>query len=191
MSDLASFDDYDLAANVAQFPLPVIVGIGHERDVTVLDYVAAARVKTPTAAAELLLGTVGAALENMLALGRDIQAAVSRALAAHRHQLAYISGSLPAMASNVLQREKRRCDALVARQLAQCVRQHLLAAKRNIQLTQQLVEALAPEATLRRGYSITRVDGKAVTDASVLAPGQIIETTFAHGAVSSSVNTTE
>lgn len=50
-SDLASFENYDLAANIAQFPLPVIIGIGHERDVTVLDYVANMRVKTPTAAA--------------------------------------------------------------------------------------------------------------------------------------------
>ena len=54
-SELNSFDNYDLAANVAQFPLPVIVGIGHERDVTVLDYVAGKRVKTPTAAAEWLI----------------------------------------------------------------------------------------------------------------------------------------
>ena len=51
-SDLAAFENYDLAANIAQFPLPVVIGIGHERDVTVLDYVANKRVKTPTAAAE-------------------------------------------------------------------------------------------------------------------------------------------
>lgn len=50
--DLASFDNYELAANIAMFPLPVIIGIGHERDVTLLDYVANMRVKTPTAAAE-------------------------------------------------------------------------------------------------------------------------------------------
>ena len=54
-SDLLGFEDYDLAAAVARFPLPVMVGIGHERDVTVLDYVACIRVKTPTAAAEWLL----------------------------------------------------------------------------------------------------------------------------------------
>ncbi len=54
-SDLASFENYDLAAAIARFPLPVIVGIGHERDVTVLDYVANMRVKTPTAAASWLI----------------------------------------------------------------------------------------------------------------------------------------
>lgn len=70
--DLSSFDNYDLAANIAQFPLPVIVGIGHERDVTILDYVAAVRVKTPTAAAEWLIGRMDAALSKV----RDIAAEI-------------------------------------------------------------------------------------------------------------------
>ena len=65
-SDLLAFDDYDLAANVAQFPLPVIIGIGHERDTTVLDYVANMRVKTPTAAAEWLIGRGQQALDRAL-----------------------------------------------------------------------------------------------------------------------------
>ncbi|MCM1456984.1 MAG: exodeoxyribonuclease VII large subunit, partial [Lachnoclostridium sp.] len=55
-SDLGSFESYDLAANIAQFPIPVIIGIGHERDITLLDYVANMRVKTPTAAAAWLVG---------------------------------------------------------------------------------------------------------------------------------------
>ena len=68
-SDLASFDNYELAANIAQFPLPVIVGIGHERDVTLLDYVAALRVKTPTAAAEWLISRGEASLQRVRDLG--------------------------------------------------------------------------------------------------------------------------
>ena len=72
VSDLASFDDYTLASNVAQFPLPIIVGIGHERDVTVLDYVANTRVKTPTAAAEALIGMAGAAYDRLRATGDAI-----------------------------------------------------------------------------------------------------------------------
>ncbi len=61
-SDLLAFDDYALANNVAQFPLPVVIGIGHERDITVLDYVANMRVKTPTAAAEWLIARGDTAL---------------------------------------------------------------------------------------------------------------------------------
>ena len=58
VSDLAGFDTYWLAYNCAQFPLPIITGIGHERDDTVLDLVAHTRVKTPTAAAEFLINCV-------------------------------------------------------------------------------------------------------------------------------------
>ena len=77
MSDLACFDDYALANNIAQFPLPVIVGIGHERDITVLDYVANSRVKTPTAAAELLLGRQSAEYERLISLARAVHTAVT------------------------------------------------------------------------------------------------------------------
>lgn len=55
-TDLGCFDSYDMAANIAQFPLPVIAGIGHERDETIVDRVACLRVKTPTAAAAFLIG---------------------------------------------------------------------------------------------------------------------------------------
>ncbi|MBO5720324.1 MAG: exodeoxyribonuclease VII large subunit, partial [Bacteroidales bacterium] len=57
-SELNCFDDYELALNITQFPLPVIVGIGHERDTTVLDYVAYKSVKTPTAVAEFLISSI-------------------------------------------------------------------------------------------------------------------------------------
>lgn len=87
VTDLASFDDYDLACNVAQFPLPVIVGIGHERDITVLDFVANTRVKTPTAAAEVLLGRLGAAYDAVADAGRDIMSMVKDSLAGRRQQL--------------------------------------------------------------------------------------------------------
>ena len=83
-SDLISFDNYDLAANVAQFPLPVIVGIGHERDVTVLDYVAAMRVKTPTAAAEWLVGQAQALLDGLRRAGAEILQSVTQS--GHRAQ---------------------------------------------------------------------------------------------------------
>ena len=71
-SDLNAFDNYELAANIAQFPLPVIIGIGHERDITVLDYVANMRVKTPTAAAEWLISRGKALLERINAIATDI-----------------------------------------------------------------------------------------------------------------------
>lgn len=75
---MGSFDSYPLAANVAQFPLPVVVGIGHDRDDTVLDHVAAVRVKTPTAAAEWLVARVHETELRIEALRREAAEAVGK-----------------------------------------------------------------------------------------------------------------
>lgn len=72
-SDLSGFDTYLLAAACAQFPLPIITGIGHERDDTVLDSVAHTRVKTPTAAAELLIHQVTEVAEHLEELSVRLQ----------------------------------------------------------------------------------------------------------------------
>ena len=90
-SELHCFDDYDLAACVAQFPLPVIVGIGHERDITVLDDVAAMRVKTPTAAAEWLIAQGEMALSHIGELSNRVVTLASGYVARANEQLAYYS----------------------------------------------------------------------------------------------------
>ncbi|MDE6134731.1 MAG: exodeoxyribonuclease VII large subunit [Muribaculaceae bacterium] len=180
-SDLACFDDYDLASNVAQFPLPVVIGIGHERDITVLDYVANSRVKTPTAAAELLIGRMADAYGRMLATGRDIMNTVLERLSGESRQLAYWEGNLPALVRNVLDREHRRTGPDIAMAIATAARAILRRHADRLHATGEILEALSPEATLRRGYSITRINGRAVTDSNSLAPGDVISTTFASG----------
>lgn len=229
-SDLLGFEDYDLAAAVARFPLPVMVGIGHERDVTVLDYVACIRVKTPTAAAEWLLAKGKECIDRLDSLGRDIALAVSGYLGGCKEQLGAIEGRLPALPAAMLARASSRADrlalalqqlssrataphvaridrlTLALRQIASGIttprRVNLekygatlaaassatLSARRNrIEALAQLLDALSPEATLRRGYSITRVGGHAVTDPSQVAPGDVLQTTLAGGTVTSIV----
>ena len=176
VSDLASFDDYSLAFHVAQFPLPVIVGIGHERDITVLDYVANTHVKTPTAAAEALIARANAAYERLKTLGNEILQTVSARVAGQRQQLAYYQGLLPALARN-----KRRIGPEIPAAIASAVRSHLARSRDRLDSLGLLLDTLAPEATLRRGYSITRAAGRAVTDSSSLRPGDTITTTFASG----------
>ena len=183
VSDLASFDDYDLAANVAQFPLPVIVGIGHERDVTVLDFVANTRVKTPTAAAEFLIGRMSEALARVRDIGVEIMRAVTASVAAQKHQLAYYSGNLPALVRNVLERNRQLVGPSVSAAVASAVRASLLRRRDRLDALGEILDALSPEATMRRGYSITRYDGHAVTDGDNVPAGAIVETTFASGRV--------
>ncbi len=203
-SDLAAFDSYELAANIAQFPLPVIIGIGHERDVTVLDYVANMRVKTPTAAAEWLVARGEEALTRLDEMAETIFRTVTATLAGCREELAYASATLPHLpqsaldragkildrmsvsladrASNRLRPEESRLslDAEKLRQAALQIPQRLFT---RLDSREELLKVLSPEATLSRGYSITRVGGKAVTSADGIAPGTILETTLFSGSI--------
>lgn len=181
VSDLASFDDYTLASNVAQFPLPVVVGIGHDRDITVLDYVANAHVKTPTAAAELLIGMATAAYSGLLTLGREIYRTLTARIDGERHRLAYCCGQLPPLARTVLVRAAARLPQEPAETLQTLAANILDRQRRRLDAAAELLAALAPEATLRRGFSITRIGGHAVTDSRTLRPGDIITTVFAAG----------
>lgn len=185
--DLAAFDNYALAANIAMFPLPVIIGIGHERDVTLLDYVAHLRVKTPTAAAEWLIGRGAACLERLHALGRDILDAAVAAMAARHRRLEYIAGQLPALASGVLSRAAALTGPRMAADIADSAARVIARGRERLDSLDALAAALSPAATLRRGFSITRARGRAVADASELVPGDVITSVFACGEVRSTV----
>lgn len=203
-SDLVAFEDYELAANIAQFPLPVIVGIGHERDITVLDYVANMRVKTPTAAAEWLINRGDMALEYLRSMGASILQVVSDRISGCNEQLSRYEALLPTAPLTAAERESARLrgDMLTLAQIGarritpELTRLDHIAGsiasatdvvlrRRNDRLDsmQAMLNALSPEATLRRGYSITRVAGKAVTDASQIPTGTLLETTLANGTI--------
>ena len=203
-SDLEAFENYDLAAHIAQFPLPVIVGIGHERDITVLDYVANMRVKTPTAAAEWLINRGDMALEYLRSMGASILQLVSDRIAGCNEQLSRYEALLPTVPLTAIERETARLrgDMLslaqigarritpelarldhIMKSVASAADVVLRRRSDRLESLQEMLNALSPEATLRRGYSITRVGGKAVTDASQISTGTLIETTLANGTI--------
>lgn len=205
-TDLDGFDDLRLASNVALFPLPVIVGIGHERDTTVLDYIACCRVKTPTAAAELLLNLGQKELETLMALGGALLQTATDAISGADRQLAYISGALPTAPHGVIERANRRLDNLAGalsrvsatrimplqsrlERLADALKATSLnataQAATRLKGYAALIDALSPKATLARGFSITRVNGAALTSATNLPAGSVIETELADGTITS------
>lgn len=207
-SDLAAFEDYELAANVAQFPLPIAIGIGHERDITVLDWVANLRLKTPTAVAEWLVGTAQNALNTLSALGNRLHRLVADRIAGSKEQLAQIDILLPSRALYAIDRANGRLQNAVTQlggigytrlqprfasldlakqRIADITASRLRIAGTRLQSAANLLEALSPEATLKRGYSITRIGGKAITDPSLATEGVIIETTLANGKIVSTV----
>ena len=107
-TDLAGFDELQLARAVATFPLPVIVGIGHERDNTVLDFIAHTRVKTPTAAAEWLVANAAGVLARITELARATASYVSSRLAGDNRQLRYIEEHIPISVRSAMDRHRSR-----------------------------------------------------------------------------------
>jgi len=183
-SDLSGFDTYALAANAAQFPLPIITGIGHERDDTILDQVAHTRVKTPTAAAEFLIAKMDKCAEVLDEMSsRLMQGVLNRLLWEHR-RLESLKQRIP---STVY---KRIADAkygllTAQRDLQLASRQFLFVKKHRLELLLQRLNDALPEKQLARGYSITLKDGKAVKNASDLKEGDALVTVLNQGKVES------
>ena len=201
-SDLSGFDTLALAENVANFPLPIITGIGHERDESVLDMISFQRVKTPTAAAAFLVDH----LTDVYARIEDAQEAivnyVKRRLQVERMKFERLSTQIPALFSLVKVRQSNRLDQLLNRlkvkaeripadglhrlemleaRLKEPVARKLERELHRIDMLSQRAIAQDPERLLSRGYSITLKDGKSIKDASQLKAGDEIETRFAKG----------
>ena len=183
-SDLSGFDTYELAAHCAQFPLPIITGIGHERDDTVLDMVAHTRVKTPTAAAEYLIARMNQCADALDEMSSRLQQGVRNRLLWEHRRMERLKQRIP---SSVY---KRIADAKydlfsMQRDLQMASRQFLSMKKHRLELLQQRLNDALPERQLARGYSITLKDGKAVKDASLLEEGDTLITLLHHGKVES------
>lgn len=207
-SDLSGFDTYDLAANCAQFPLPIITGIGHERDDTVLDSVSHTRVKTPTAAAEFLINHLHDTAETLEDYTSSILYAVSARMEREKTRLARFTERIPIQTKMRLKDEHYRQERvmkqleaglqsrlarerhhlqLIESQLGIGSQHRLVKETHRLQLLEQQLKAASPEHLLKRGYSITLRNGKAVTDASSLKEGDELDTRFAKGAIKSIV----
>lgn len=229
-TDLGCFDSYELAANIAQFPLPVIAGIGHERDETIVDRVAHLRVKTPTAAAAFLIETFheqgsilekrkhtfSAGVQSMLhreenrqlvgisAFKRSVVALLtengtSLKLLSHRmeHAVQLYIGTRQSGFENLKHRLENRILLVVDRQrnrlqnmqdgIGQKTSHILNNQQRRLEVVATMVRYADPKKVLEQGYSITRVNGKAVKNAAILKPGDLLETEVAQGKISSQV----
>lgn len=202
-SDLTGFDTYNLAASVAQFPLPVITGIGHERDDTVLDIVSHTRVKTPTAAAEFLIGQMQLAADELSDLSQRLNKGVNLLLYEDKELLLRLQTRIPTRAMQrvadgrlYLQNAKHRIlqgamthvsrqrQALpLLPQLLQMAFPQVEKHRYQLMLLQQKVTDASPEKLLAKGYSITIKKGKVVKDARLLKPGDEITTRLKQGEV--------
>jgi exodeoxyribonuclease VII large subunit len=186
LEDLWSFNDERVVRAVADAPVPIIVGVGHESDVTLADFAADLRAPTPSAAAELatpdatqlatILGRLrdraSAALLGRAAERRRFVEAEGRALV----RLAPDIGSARQRVADLIDRGARAVDERIAR------RRMLLTA------TQDALRTLSPTATLERGYAVARTDdGRIVRDASTVGAGDQLQVIVARGSVETRV----
>jgi len=207
-SDLSGFDTLELAENVAQFPLPIITGIGHERDDTVIDLIAHTRMKTPTAAAEFLIQHQSKELELLESIAASIFLSASNLLQAEKIRIQVLTAKIPTLFSAIQARETIKIDRLSAamgykalqhiegeksrisiikKQLALYTDNLLNHQKKRIEQAENKLENASPERILKLGFSITRVNGQAIKSFDDVREGDNIETTLATGTINSTV----
>lgn len=163
-TDLRCFDDYALASHCAQFPLPIIAGIGHTRDVSVVDMVAHTNVKTPTAAAEWLIERIAMQVEKVGGLLVRLQRATHRAVSNEKNRL-----------------------FIYQQRISSAVYEAIVREKGKLALWQKTIELHSPERIFKMGYSLTTVNGNVLKSSKDIQQGEVIETHLADGIVQSVV----
>lgn len=189
-ADLSGFDTLALAENVAQFPLPVITGIGHDRDESILDMVANTRVKTPTAAAALLIDNLLRVLERLDDASQRISRAVNQRISNHKTKILTMTSLIPTLALRVVGDQRHRIE-MMGNRLPIAIERRLTNQKHLLESLSIKLQGFDPQLLLSRGYSITLKDGKAVRDPQQLQPGDKIETRVEKGTIHSVVKSEE
>lgn len=211
-ADLLCFDDYELACNVAQFPCPVITGIGHERDNSVCDMVAHTRTKTPTAAAEFIITHNADLLSKLETMRSDLSDLAFEILQRMQrqtdvlkmHLMANTQGRVATKLSYIERlhtqlrltaTNKIHADILQVKQRRLMLQQMAMKLVRDenkkISTLQQLLDVYNPTDTLRRGFTITTLNGKRLNKVDGITKGNVLHTLTSNGTIVSVVDTIE
>lgn len=185
-AELSCFDNYDLAFNCTHFPLPIITGIGHQRDESILDLVAHTRAKTPTAVAEFLISCMGEAADRLAEMQHDIISLTETIMQQETQRLHRMLMQFPTMV-NTHTRKKQETIKLLHQSLNNNLR-HLFTQKNHqLSLMEKEVILSSPERLLKKGYSLTLKEGKLIKSVAQLKQGDMITTRFTDGEVQSEV----
>ena len=188
-SDLVAFDNYNLALHCAQFPLPIISGIGHQRDESVVDLVAHTRVKTPTAAAEFLVARINDFEKNIDEMAQNV--AFSAREVVH-DELLRLQQRIARL--GVVQRVCVRHDAALQHltmRLRNAAKMAISSEEKRMALVEKSIEYADPATLLQRGFTLTTKHGKIVKSVCDVAPGDIVTTHLADGAFTAMVQQRE
>ena len=189
-SDMAGFDSLQLAENVANFPLPIITGIGHDRDECILDMVSHTRVKTPTAAAAFLIDRLEQVARRIDDAADRITSYVQQRMEMEKMRLSRAAERIPILFSLVKSKQENKMETLNQR-IASAVQRLIDRRRHTLDILEQRTKSLDPTLLLQRGHSITLVNGQALRSPSAVKPGDVIVTRLADGTVKSTVNETK
>lgn len=185
-SDLSDFDNYPLAACITQCSIPVITGIGHERDETVLDYVAHTHLKTPTAVAAFLVNHMAETASHLEVLKQEILLSAQNRLQLERQRLEKSAVVIPLAFSHIKEKEENKI-VLITQKLQHAVCSHQEREKYRLQLLSQKISSLDPMLPLQRGYSITFCGNRIVKDITDLKEGDVLTTKMKQGEIQSKI----
>ncbi len=206
--DLDCFDTYNLASHVAQFPLPVITGIGHERDETITDMVANTRLKTPTAVAEFLISGCRQYEERIDELFQSIIHFTNHSIMDQNSQIDSYVRDIKHMTKGLILKKRNELGNLdqkfrfIARQqiihikniianneqsIKKSIKHLLIIKSGELHNLEERIKILDPASILTRGFSITRMNNKAIKDPESLQEEDMIETEFASGKIKSKI----
>lgn len=179
-SDLGIFDSYLVASYVAQFPLPVVSGIGHDKDVSIVDMVAHTACKTPTAVATHLVELVDGEMALIDDCARLLGESVVRRLSAERLRLERSSADLRNLAAIKLTRENLRLDALDEGIISEA-RSLIAREKQRLDAAADTAEARSPERLLRLGFAVLRSAERSLRSVAEISEGDIVDIELADG----------
>lgn len=188
-TDLDCFDNYEWCAALAKSPVPVITGIGHERDSTISDLVAKTSLKTPTAVAEFLLSSFMHFESEMQLAFDQIHRTAQKRITASELILSQQWHLFKQKGIQALNSHEKRVDIL-KHQIEKGPNNILIQAHQQVELHDRILSGYNPSEILKRGFTLSKVNGRYLSKSSQVKPGSVIETEFQDGVVISNVEST-
>jgi exodeoxyribonuclease VII large subunit len=182
VADLSAFDSYSLASHCAQFPLPIICGIGHQRDSSVLDAVAHASVKTPTAAAEFLIEKMEKQEDFINIAAQKTINFARQNIEMQRKFLQESSYQIPLKTLELLKRNNQKINDFCFI-VKDGTKKIIFSEKAKIEMVQKSIELLAPQTILKRGYTLAQKNGKTLSSSKEVKEGDKLNIIFADGKI--------
>lgn len=188
--NLAAFDSFQLAKTVANFPLPVLVGIGHDVDETVLDLVANRSLKTPTAVADFIIQHNMLFEAQIQTMGSTVKNLVSQKIQGSRQRLGQLSQWTEFHVRHKLQHQGQMLD-FIKKEIPINVRHQFAQQSQQLHSMAKLIQLLGPAAAMRRGFALVFRNGTQITDVEKLSVGDTVEVQLNQGSFYAAVKTTK